>query len=232
MNCSQVKEQLHPFADGELPPEEMAAVQAALADCLDCELELKELEATSLFAREAFTAPVADVDLSGVFGGVMARIAAEDAAEAAAAAPSPTTDPEAPGLWERFTSWLSDAVRFEQPLQSLGAMAAVILVVGGIYSIAGPADTGSTSPPNDGITAPVVADGADDGAKKNAPRRRGMEQEQEMVRSNGAAVESYEVAEGQLIIEGGADDAPVVVWHVDNDEGDGTDGKAPAPSTK
>ena len=75
MNCSQVREQLHPFADGELSPEEMEAVQAAPADCPDCGVELKELEATSLFAREAFTGPVADVDLSGVFDGVMARIA-------------------------------------------------------------------------------------------------------------------------------------------------------------
>ena len=54
-----------------------------------------------------------------------------------------------------------------------------------------------------------------DAPEKKAPRRRAMESEQEMARSKGAVVESYDVAEGELIIEGGEADSPVVVWHVD-----------------
>jgi|GEM_PF-1308903 len=216
MNCSQVKDQLHPFADGELSPEEMEAVQAALADCPDAQLELKELEATSLFAREAFNGPVADVDLSGVFDGVMARIAAEDAAEEAVATPAKA---ETPGLWQRFTEWFNDLIRFEQPMQSLATFAALALVVGGLYYAVG---TGGSGDPGvtPGGNGPSMVAGTKDGSdtkKKTTPRRRGMENEQEMARSNGATVESYEVAEGQLVIEGGEDDAPVVVWHVDED---------------
>lgn len=205
MDCSQVREQLHPFADDELSPEEMEAVQAALAECGDCQIELDELRATTLFAREAFTGPVRDVDLSGVYDGVMARIAQEDAA----AAPASTGEAE-PGWLQKFTRWLGDILRFEHPMQSLGAMAALALIIGAsaYLSDSDGATRGPASP------APVAKKGGDDAQQKKAPRRRAMESEQEMARSKGAVVESYEVAEGELVIEGGQADSPVVVWHV------------------
>lgn len=223
MNCNQVREVLHPFADGELPPEEMEAVKAALLDYPDLQMELKELEATTLFAREAFMGPVADVDLSGVFDGVMGRIAQEDMAEAPATANRVAAGPS---MWERVSTWFADIVRFEQPMQSLGAMAAVVLMVGGIYALTNSGVAPGITEPEAGPAAPSVAGGEEPG-NVDGPRRRGMEQEQEMSRS-GAKVESYEVAEGQLVIEGGEDDAPVVVWHVE--ESDDSDESTPAPA--
>lgn len=229
MNSSQVRELLHPFADGELPPEEMEAVRAALADLPDCQLELKELEATNLFAREAFMGPVADVDFSNLFDGVMARVDAEEAAEAVAA-PVAKAEPT-PSLWVRFTTWFDGVIRFEQPLQSLGAMAAILLMVGGAFYLVGPGDgSEAMTPGGSSAPAPIIA-GDDSKAQKNLKNsaRRPMEREQEMVRSGGAAVESYEVAEGQLVIEGGEDNVPVVVWHVEEATGDDSQ-PAPAPA--
>ena len=58
MKCDEVRELLHPFLDGELDAEAEATVRAELADCAECQAELKEIETVSAFARAAFTDPI------------------------------------------------------------------------------------------------------------------------------------------------------------------------------
>ena len=218
MNCSEVKELLHPYSDGELTPEETERIRLALDDCADCRAELDEIEAIRAFAMEAFTAPVAEVDLSSVYDGVMARIAAEEVQTAPAAAAIDGVrvqrETEEPGLIDRFGKWLSALITFDRPLVSMAAAAAIIAMVGGVWFV-GQAD----SPTTGTTTAPQIAGADDDAATRG--KRRGRLEESTVARGS-ASVESYEVADGRIVIEGGEDDAPVVVWHIE-DEGAATD---------
>lgn len=58
MNCSEVKERLSAYHDGELPPEEAAQVAAHLADCSSCAEELASFEHLSGLSRRLTDPPV------------------------------------------------------------------------------------------------------------------------------------------------------------------------------
>ena len=215
MNCEEVHDKLHPFLDGELTAAEASAVEQALVDCPDCQSELAEMQAVRALAREAFEAAdarVAEVDLSGLFDGVMARLEADGAihtrsqeqAAAPAAPAAPAAEPQ-PDFIDRAMDWLGKALRFEQPMASFALAAAIALIVGGVYW----AQTSAveTAPGGSITSTPSIANG------DPAPRpRRGMELEHRNV----AEVESVEVAVGRVEIDDvTADpDKPMVVWHI------------------
>ena len=205
MNCTDLKEHLMPFADGELEPTLASEVEKALESCPECQEELAEIRRISSMSRMAFMAPVEAVNLAGVYDGVMARIAAEaNATEVAAAkAPAATT---APGAWARFTQWCSELVRFEHPMALAGAAAAVLAVVVGL-SMTG------------GDKAQTV--GAPEGVASSEPRRRGAEEEVKAMGRNGAFVEHLEAQKGKAFVEFDKNDpeAPMVLWHVVEEDG-------------
>ncbi len=196
MNCTELKNKLMPYADGELSPAEAAEVEQALPGCPECQAELAEIRRISVFAREAVFAPADGVDLSGVYAGVMARLAAE-------------AKPE-PSLLERLSQWFSSVFRFERPMVLVGLGAAVLAVVIGL----------SLS----GSGAPVPA-GRDSIAKGNqeGPRRRGPEDELKSMARGDVRVEKLEADRGKTHISFDENDpeTPMVLWH--EVEGEGTE---------
>ena len=202
---TETKNLLMPYADGELSHDEAQAVEAALATHPALRGELDELRSIHAFARDAFEAPVADVQLDGVYDAVMARIAAEDRA----AAPAVVREAESAGVWQRFTTWLGELVRFERPLALAGMAAAIVAVVVGATMFGG-APAGAP-----------VAPGAELAVKTTPGSRRAPEGEHKSNGRNTAYVESWEVAKGKVIIDVNHEDPdqPMVLWHVVEDEG-------------
>ncbi len=194
MNCTDVKELLMPYADGELEAQTAAEVQTELARCFECRAEFEEIQRVSAFARVAFTAPIASVDLSRVYGRVMAQIGAEDRAAR-------------PSVWARATGWFREVMRFERPLALAGMAVAVIAVVVGVMQLGG-----SPNPSASGAGGDVAR------TDESAPslKRRDAEHEVRTGGRNTAYVEGWEVARGKVFIEQSAEDPdqPLVLWHV------------------
>lgn len=206
LTIRDTKHLLMPYADGELDNAQKAQVEEALAAYPEARAELDEIRRINLFARDAFEAPVADVNLDGVYAGVMARLAAEDAA----LAPAKVETVAAPGAWARFTTWLREVFTFERPMALAGMAAAVIAVVIGAVSLGGNSGSAPKGIDNSHDLAGTVPPGA----------RRGPEGEHKAGR-NTAFVEDWEVAKGKVIIDVNQDDPdqPMVLWHVVEDEG-------------
>ena len=207
MNCSDLKNHLMPYADGELEPALAVEVEQALGDCPECREELAEIHRIASLSRVAFLAPVEAASLAGVYDGVMARLMAEDRATALSPNRSVT---EPPGLWARFTRWASEVVRFERPLVLAGAAALAVAVVAGI-TLSGGADKPGV--PSAGLNPGV--------ATVDEPRRRGAEEEVKAMGRNGAFVEHIEAQKGKAFVEFDKNDpeAPMVLWHVVEEDG-------------
>lgn len=195
MTCDQVQERLHQWVDGELPADEAAQVEASISGCPECEAELAEILATQALAKEALAGGYAgDVDLSGVYPVVMARIAAEDAAQARLERGDAPT-----------RSWLDrifELVRLDQPILAYAAAGLALGFAGLLWWSL------SASPaPDAPVGQPAVA-GDMDTTTRGA--RRGIELEG---RTEGSVLD-HQIAEGRFHVEFENDpDAPMVVWH-------------------
>lgn len=221
MPRDRVRELLHPFVDGELEADEMAAVSAAIEGYPECQGELDELVAVRALAREAFLAPAEEADLSGVYDGVMARIAADAdaqlvAGEVARAAPPAAAAPR-PDLLARLGARLGSLLRFEQPLVSMAAAACLVVLVGLAWLTLRAPLTGAGGGASVGPEAgpQLVSDDPDE-----RRTRRPMELEGR----NAAYVEAPQIAEGtfRVAFDESDPDAPMVVWHlVDGEGGEG-----------
>lgn len=216
MNREQAMEKLHPYMDGELGPEELEAVRAALAEHPDVAGELKEMEAVRAFAREAFEAPAAEADFSNLFGNVMARLESEGVLRTSAT----PAQAAAPGFFERASSWLADFFTLKHPV---AAMAVAAAVVAGVWL--GTRDDGGAP----GGAAPEIAKGERETAPGGtaAPEisrpRRGMETEVAVAPSFEGRLESWEADRGEVFAENqGNPDAPMVVWHIVDESGGAT----------
>lgn len=212
MNCNEVKNLLMPFHDGELDPAVAAEVEAALEGCPEARAELEELGFIHAFAADAFTATVPEVDLSGVYDGVMARIAAEDAAEAADTAAAiegvrVQREDAGPGLLDRIGAWFGELFRLQRPVTALVAMAALAALVAGVWF------TGSQSPAPDGS----VDGGGDYATINNNGKRRGREGEVSVKSTRVEAI--ADKGEVKVITFDDSDDEPLVLWHVVEGEG-------------
>jgi len=211
MNCTDLKQHLMPFADGELDPALAAEVERALEHCPEAREELAELQRIATLSRAAFLAPVEAVNLAGVYDGVMARIAAETklvkgASEAASA-------PAKPGAWARFATWCGEVIRFERPMVLAGAAAIAVAAVVGL-SLAG----GAGEPGLPGHAPNPTLAGRDEGATE--PKRRGAEEEVKAMGKNTAYVENLSADKGEAFVEFDKNDpeAPMVLWHLVEDE--------------
>lgn len=203
MNCTELKERLMPYLDGELEPSIAAEVEKALADCPECRDELAEMKRVVAFSHQAIAsvvAPAASANLDGVFSNVMARIEAEAKQASLAAA--------GPGFWARVGAWFSEVVRFERPMVLVG-MAAALLASVVLLSGGGDAVPGVSG-------GPSLAGSVDNGAK-----RRGAEGEVKAVSRGGVFVEKLEAQKGKAFIDFDQNDpeAPMVLWHVMDGEG-------------
>lgn len=198
MKRTDLENKLMAYADGELDAAANAELERALGESPELRAELEELHRISAFAQVAVLAPGKNVDLSGVYGNVMARIAAEERAAT-------------PSTWKRITTWLSEVVHFERPMVLVALGAAVLAVV------VGASLSGSSSVP--GTDAPTVATGT--GNETGAPKRRGAEEEVKAMSRNTAFVEKLEANKGKAFVEFDKNDpeAPMVLWHVIEDEG-------------
>ena len=229
MQCNEVKEHLHAYADGELEPSLHESVRDSLSDCPECQEELAEIVALQSLAREAFETPVEAVDFSGFADAVMTRIGEENAIEGVKVERSS----EEPSLLSRLSSWFGELFALERPVAAFAAMALIVGLVTTAY-IAGKDSPGTPAQNNDapqlakpntpqtnGSDKPMVA--KDD--KSSTTRRRAPEREH-FDRRNTAILESHRVAGGRIFIEkDDASDRPAVVWHVDSEP---TQGGKPA----
>lgn len=199
MNCTELKELLMPYADGELEPQKASDVQNELARCAECRAELEEIQRVSAFARVAFTAPVAGIDLSGVYGRVMAQVASEQRTSSS--------------VWARATEWFREVIRFERPLALAGLAAGVIAIVVGVTQVGGSSNSGAVNG-RDGEVARTEESGP-------GMKRRDAEHEVRTGGRNTAYVEGWEVARGKVFIEQSAEDPdqPLVLWHVVDEDG-------------
>ncbi len=219
MNCNEIQEHLFAFADGELEPGLAAQVREALGSgqCPEAQAELDELQTLSALAREGFEATVEDVDFSGFYDAVAARL--EAGRELAPATPDIQgvgVQREADGddVLTRVAAWFGELFRFERPLTAFATAGAAMAVVLGLWAV------GSEPGPSVRPAAPSVAkvESPASPAASTRARRRGREGESFAGR-NAARVESWETVAGRVIIENNEDDPdkPVVVWHVDDD---------------
>jgi len=206
MNCSDLKEHLMPFADGELAPALAAEVEKALGDCPESREELAEIRRISSMSRAAFLAPAETAGLAGVYDGVMARILAEDRAAALSPKRAAATEP---GLWASFSKWCSEVIRFEHPLVLAGAAGLAVAVVVGMALSGGDTNVVPGAGPNPGI------------ASVEGPKRRGAEEEVKAMGRNTAFVEHLEAQKGKAFVEFDKNDpeAPMVLWHVVEEDG-------------
>ena len=205
MNCHQeLRDQLHPYLDGELEPERAAAVSRGLDECSDCRAEFDELQAVQLMARAAFEGPAAEVDLSHMVGGVMARLEAEGALRTAEAEREAS-----PGLLDRIMALFT----FEQPLMSLASAAALLAMGIGAFALMDTSEVESSQVATASPEAPAAPSVAE--KRDIAPpigKRRGPELESGR---HAAFVEHVEAAKGRVVVDANTDDPskPMVVWH-------------------
>ena len=206
MNCQDLKEQLHPYLDGELDPPLALKIEQALDDCPDCKAELDELQALRLMARAALEGPVAEVDLSHMAGDVMARLQAEGALRER----TETPEESEPGLM----AWFISLFTFEQPLVSMAALAVALLAVAAIAFNA----TSSQEAAAPEIASPTPAAAPTESVATAEPpvpaieRRNGVSLK---AGQHAAFVEHVEAAKGRVVVDDNADDPskPMVVWH-------------------
>lgn len=218
MNHSDINQLLHGFADGELEPAAADEVRRELDNCAECRASLAEIVTVRSLAREAFVAPVEDVDFSGLFDGVLARIdasATDAGADRAQAAASESS------LAERLRRWFGEVFSFERPLAALSTCALVAAFALGVWY------TQKESEATDPGRGPSVARQglAPEAAPAPSRVRRPMEGESFAGR-NAARVESYEVVAGRVVIEDNVADPeqPIVVWHLEEDPSSDTQG--------
>jgi len=205
MNCTDLKQHLMPFADGELEPALAAEVEKSLGDCPESREELAEIRRISNLSRAAILAPVEGARLAGVYDGVMARIQAEDRA----AAPRRVEEVQ-PSLWARITKWFGEVASFERPMVLAGAAALAVAVVVGVTLSGGAGQSGVPGAgPNPGV------------ATVDEPKRRGAEEEVKTMGRNTAFVEHLEAQKGKAYVEFDKNDpeAPMVLWHVVEEDG-------------
>lgn len=213
MNCNEAKKLLMPFHDGELEPAVATEVEAALEGCPEARAELEELALIRAFAADAFEATAPDVDLSGVYDGVMARIGTEDAAEAAetgAAIEGVRVQREGaePGLLDRMGAWVRELFRLQRPVTALVAVAALVAIVAGVWFTGSQSNTGSEGTVDNGNGYATV---------HNNGKRRGREGEVSVKSSRVEAI--ADKGEVKVITFDDSDDEPIVLWHVVEGEG-------------
>jgi len=198
MNREELQMLLMPYADGELDAATTQTVEASLVAHPELQGELTALRDLGVFARIGFEAPVADVNLDGVFAGVMARLGDE--------APGAVKQP---GMGARVGTWLQGFFAFERPMALAGFAAAVVAVVGYV-ALSGGGSQQTTLPQNV----------ADQGTPGNM--RRGAEPEMKPDGQRDVLVRYVEVEPGGFVKiddAGKEGDKPLVLWHVIDGEG-------------
>lgn len=149
-------QQLERFVDGELPADEVAAVEARIA----ADAGWAEAHADLLTLRHILQDDVAAAVEAADFGDFFARIEAElpDAAPAAEASPSPAREarPAAPaeGAWSRIKAWFGQNWLPTTVIAAAAAAVAVWVVSPGADQ-AGPEDGGPA------VAGTVVVDQVD-----------------------------------------------------------------------
>jgi anti-sigma factor RsiW len=74
MTCREASNLLPRFFDGELDAHQMRAVALHSTRCGTCEAELRELERVQELVSRSVTAPVDEIDLSGLWSAVECRL--------------------------------------------------------------------------------------------------------------------------------------------------------------
>ena len=184
---------LHAYVDGEVTEAERALVENERSANPAIQKKIEEIESLRVLAAEAFGSASSEVDLDGVYDGVMSHIADEGAGATA-------HDQAAHSLLESVIASLKAMFNVERPLIGLGAAACMGAAIA--LFVWSPGQE-TTSPPD----SPSVANHSQPTPKG---ARRGMELEGRLTGS----VEKLQIAEGITRVEFADDpDTPMVVWH-------------------
>ena len=235
MECSEVKQHLSAYFDGELSEELASQVKLALVDCPDCQQELEELTLLSELARDGFEAPVENVDFSGLPDLVMARIQAEETTSAVEGVKVERREDSGEGILDAITNFFGELLRFERPMAALGAAALVVLMVVGIQD-SGLDETTNTTAKSDQVAQTKQSPSEQNVAGKStvketkgsnamempAPKaiakkknRRQRAMEEPAGSRDMAAIESSRAPAGVRIDIDQDQGRPAIVWHVD-----------------
>jgi len=233
MECSEVKQHLPAYFDGELSTDLADTVRAALSNCPNCQQELEELPLLSELARDGFTAPVEDVDFSQLPDKIMARIKEEQTESAVEGVKVERQAEEKEGLLDTITNFFGELLRFERPMAAFAAAALVVLMVVGLQNSGG--EEGTIAGPE---TSPVAkqqqnASPQQTVAKKktNVPQpapkaiakrknRRQRASEESAGSRDMAAIESSRAPAGVKIDLDQDQGRPAIVWHIDENTED------------
>ena len=227
MQCHEVKEHLHAYADGELDAQLQVAVQEALVDCTECQEELAEIQALQSLACEAFTSSVEHVDFSGLADAVMVRI--KEAKESQAIEGVKVQRQADSGLWKRIVGWFGEIARLERPVMAFATAAALIAILVAFYA----ANNNTSGTVKHRGTDLAHNKGTQDTHKRTpgTPNLRRAPEQESVARRNTLILESHRIAGGRIFIEKADDeDRPAVVWHVDTEPAKGTTLPMPAPN--
>jgi hypothetical protein len=231
MECSEVKQHLPAYYDGELSNDVAEAVKTALVDCPECQQELEELALLSELARDGFNDPVANVDFSQLADQVMAKIQAEAAVEGVKVE---RQSDASVGMLDALSNFFGELLRFERPMAAMaGAALVVLLVVGLQTSDDGAGKVVKTEPSsvaNNQTTTPQTETVAQKSSKpttvtNEAPTpvmakkktRRARVLEEQAGQRDMAAIESKRAPAGVRIDIDQDQGRPAIVWHVDED---------------
>jgi len=184
---------LHAYVDGEVTEAERARVENERSANPDIQKKIEEIESLRVLAAEAFSSASSEVDLGGVYDGIMSRIADEDP-------DAQTQDPTTRSLIEGVIASFKAMFSVERPLIGFGAAACMVAAIALFVWSPGQETTSPPSSPSVANHSPVPSKGA----------RRGMELEGRLTGS----VEKLQIAEGITRVEFADDpDTPMVVWH-------------------
>ena len=232
MQCHEVKEHLHAYADGELDTQLHAQVKSALVDCSECQEELAEIQAIHSLAREAFTSSVEEVDFTGLADAVMTRIQEEKQSEAIEGV-KVQRQSEA-GLWDRVSRWFGEIMRLERPVLAFATAAALIAILVAFYGTKMDSNTPMTPQGTNLANSTGPDKGTSDVNKRTAetPNLRRAPELESVARRNTLILESHRIAGGRIFIEKDDEgDRPAVVWHVDSEPPEDTTPPAPSRNT-
>lgn len=213
--CTQARQLLEPFMDGELPAHEQDLVKAELASCSACRAEFERLTKMRALVREVYLEEIRTADLDDVLFHVMQRV-----------------DREPKGLVHQFGSWFERyRLGLASPVAALGvaATAAVILMTatlvyvsghtensGPVPSIVATSDSADSLVDDVGIDAELSAQAlptevAAVGVSALAPLPKSQ-------RPNESFVTYYTAENGTVVIDSDPEgEAPTVLWHFQED---------------
>lgn len=209
--CTQARQLLEPFMDGELPAHEQELVKAELATCSACRAEYERLTKMRALVREVYLEEVRSADLDDVLFNVMQRV-----------------EQEPKGLVHRFKAWFERyQLGLASPVAALGvaATAAVILMTATLVYVSSRGENTGPVPSMMATSDSADVQGEDQESESDqggttvameasATEAAALAPLPKSQRPNESFVTYYTAENGTVVIDSDPEgEAPTVLWH-------------------